>query len=106
MRPGFNPLRVGAWAATGELPAGSPNLLVFQSPESRGVGCNFWREIDEDLEAVLFQSPESRGVGCNPLSRGRANSGGRCFNPLRVGAWAATKKHRLISGINSNVSIP
>ncbi len=62
----FNPLLRGAWAAT-KQPKEKENGIHhrFQSPPSRGMGCDLGAAAVAQAQADQFQSPPSRGMGCD-----------------------------------------
>jgi len=71
-RMGFNPLIVGAAAASlaGAACTGADLRGAFQSPHRRGCRCKAVdaRYADPPQAAIMFQSPHRRGCRCKPCS--------------------------------------
>ncbi len=88
---GFNPLLRGAWAARrpGKVYQEGDSPVV-SIPSFAGHGLRAPPSLAAGLTASSgFQSPPSRGMGCERSSPSVPTKGARSFNPLLRGAWAA-----------------
>ncbi len=93
IRNGFNPLLRGAWAASGP-PGDVPGTWAVRfNPLLRGAWAASLYLFLLFLLVGEFQSPPSRGMGCEQRRSGPPSwRTATSFNPLLRGAWAASGK--------------